>query len=330
MKKILVIRFSSIGDIVLTSPVIRALKQQGKYRVHCLTKRRYAAIYQANPFVDKVHSFEEKISEVVKDLQNEGFDFVVDLQKNLRSFKIRWMLQKPDASFPKYNKEKWLLVNLSMNRLPEIHLVDRYFEAVKALGIHNDGKGLDFFIPEKEQIIPRQFNKHLQSAFVGFVIGGQHFTKLLPVEKAASIIKMLSIPVVLLGGPDDRNRGEEIATLCSNKQVINSCGQLSLFGSASLVQQAKVIVTNDTGLMHIAAAFQKPIISIWGNTVPAFGMFPYEPENPENVILSEVTNLSCRPCSKLGYQRCPKKHFRCMMEQDEQFIVREIERLHAK
>ena len=330
MKKILLIRFSSIGDIVLASSVIRALKKQIGCELHILTKQAYSGLYRENPHIDVVHSFNRQLIEVIPTLRTENFDFVVDLQKNLRSMRIKQALKKPSASFPKLNIEKWLLVNLKINRLPKQHIVDRYFQAVESLGVKNDGKGLDYFISQKAFVHLNNFPPLKENSFVGFVIGGQHKTKIFPEEKAAAVIKQLPWPVVLLGGPNDRQSGEKIKELCGKRNVLNACGHLSLDQSASLVRQSGLIITNDTGLMHIAAAFNKPIISIWGNTIPEFGMFPYEPENPQRVVIAEVKGLKCRPCSKIGFSKCPKGHFKCMLLQDEDFIIREAFRLFPK
>jgi ADP-heptose:LPS heptosyltransferase len=330
LKKILLIRFSSIGDIVLVSPVIRALKTQTGCELHVLSKQAYSNLYRKNPHVDVVHSFSRELAEVIPRLRQENFDFVVDLQKNLRSARIKQSLKKPSASFPKLNIEKWLLVNFKINRLPNQHIVDRYFQAVESLGVTNDGKGLDYFIARKDYVDLNNFPPLKENAFVGFVIGGQHKTKIFPEEKVAAVIKRLPWPVVLLGGPDDRKAGEKIKALCARQDVLNACGQLSLDQSASLVRQSGLIITNDTGLMHMAAAFNKPIISIWGNTIPEFGMFPYEPENPQRVVIAEVKGLKCRPCSKIGFSKCPKGHFKCMLLQDEDFIVHEALRLFPK
>ncbi|MBN2615989.1 MAG: glycosyltransferase family 9 protein [Bacteroidales bacterium] len=327
MKKILLIRFSSIGDIVLVSPVIRALKTQLDCELHILTKKKSHQLYDHNPYVDHIHIIEKSASEIIPELKKERYDFVVDLQKNLRSLRVKRGLKAPYASFPKLNVKKWLLVQWKMNVLPEVHIVDRYFDAVKSLGIHNDGQGLDYFIPEEDFVDLNEFPPLKAKAYVGFVIGGQHKTKMLPPEKAARIISRLPWPVVLLGGPEDKENGEQIRNLSDHHHVFNSCGQFSLHQSASLVKQAGLIISNDTGLMHIAAAFQKPVISLWGNTVPELGMTPYEPQTPERVVISEVKGLSCRPCSKIGYDKCPKGHFKCMMNQDEEFIVKEAKRL---
>lgn len=327
LKKILLIRFSSIGDIVLTTPVVRALKEQLNCKLHVLTKKQYQFLFSNNTNVDVVHSFENNIKETISQLKVENFDFIVDLQKSLRSIKIIKNLKKPNSSFTKLNVEKWLLVNFKINKLPNIHIVERYFEAVKTLGVLNDNKGLEYYYPHSELINPNTIHADLTKGFIAFVIGGQHFTKIMPAEKVASIISKLNLPVLLLGGPEDKLRGDEIVELAKNNLVINTCGKYSLNGSASLIEQAGLVITNDTGLMHIAAAFKKPIISLWGNTVPEFGMYPYLPNNKEKFVIAEVKNLNCRPCSKIGHKKCPKTHFKCMLNQDEEFIVKSASKL---
>lgn len=327
MKKILVIRFSSIGDIILTTPLIRALKTQINCQLHVLTKEKYSLLFATSPYVDQIHTFHNKLNEIIPDLRTEGFDFVVDLHKNLRSFQVKRALKVASASFPKANPEKWLMVNLKINRLPKKHIVDRYFQAVISLGVKNDGKGLDYFIPEKDFIDLNEYPLLKKKPFVAFAIGGRHYTKLFPVQKVVAVIDQLQQPVVLLGGNEDRETAEQIKGLCTHDGVMNACGQLNLHQSASLVRQSALVITNDTGLMHIAAAFKKPIISIWGNTIPEFGMYPYEPDEEQKVVMVQVKDLKCRPCSKIGFKKCPKGHFKCMMNQDENFIVREAKRL---
>ncbi len=326
-KKILVIRFSSIGDIVLTTPVIRAIKKHGGHEIHALTKKQNRGLYENNPSVTRVFSFELSISEILPDLVEENYDFVIDLQKNLRSSKIRRKLKSTSYTFPKLNIEKWLLVNLKINKLPGIHIVDRYFKAVETLGIENDKKGLEFHIPPDDELAPELIDERLRDGYIAFVIGGQHYTKILPAEKASEIINGIDLPVVLLGGPDDKARGDEIRKLCPDSVIFNTCGEFNINQSASLVQLSDVVITNDTGLMHIASAFGKPTISIWGNTVPEFGMYPYFPDSPEKYYLSEVKGLSCRPCSKIGHKKCPKKHFKCMMDQNTEKILEKLNKI---
>ena len=313
--KILVVRFSSIGDIVLTTPVVRMLKKQLNAQVHYLTKSSYVSLLKNNPYIDLVYQIENSISEVIADLKKEKYDYVIDLHSNLRTQILKFRLGMPAKSFNKLNMEKFLLTNFNLDNIPQIHIVDRYLETVKHLGVKNDNQGLDFFLSANDKMDISIFPKN----YIVFVIGGQHATKILPNEKIISIIKKVNKPVLLVGGPEDAHRGEEIAKACD--KVVNTCGKYSILQSASLVQQATMVITHDTGMMHIAAAFNKKIFSVWGNTVPEFGMYPYlESEQSKRI---EVKGLNCRPCSKIGYDKCPKGHFKCMQEIDENLFLSE-------
>jgi ADP-heptose:LPS heptosyltransferase len=318
--KILVIRFSSIGDIVLTTPVVRCLKQQlPGAEVHFLTKASFAGLVRDNSYIDKVHVLENDLSSVISDLKNEKFDFIADLHHNLRSARVKTALGVKSSAFNKLNIEKWLLVNLKFNRMPSAHLVDRYMKTVASLGVKYDGGGLDYFIPEKDQVSISDIPEPFSRGYYAFVIGAKHATKRLPDSKISEIINRINLPVVLLGGKEDQVSAEAI-TAQTGALVFNACGKYGLNGSASLVQQSKFVITHDTGLMHIAAALRKKIISVWGNTVPEFGMYPFLPSGEGESVIIENKNLSCRPCSKIGYDKCPKGHFRCMTEVDVEAI----------
>lgn len=318
--KILILRFSSIGDIILTSPVVRCLKQQLKNsEIHFLTKKSFVSVVQNNPNIDKVFSFEKDVDEILPELKKENYNWVIDLHHNLRSMQMKRALDKPSKSFNKLNIEKWLLVNLKINRLPNKHIVERYFETVAHIGVKNDLKGLNFFIDVKDEIDISSLPKEFSTGYIALVIGAKHNTKKLPTEKIISICKKINRPIVLIGGKEDMETGEKITSQISN--IFNACGKYNLQQSASLIKQAKKVITHDTGMMHIAAAFQKNIISIWGNTVPEFGMYPYMPGNELNSQIVEVENLSCRPCSKIGFEKCPKGHFKCMNEIDENLCL---------
>jgi len=318
LKKILVIRFSSIGDIVLTTPVIRCLKKQLNIELHYLTKSSFKGMLNNNPYVDKVHTIDKEIdAELIQQLNAENFDFIADLHNNLRTLRLKRALKVAYKSFSKLNIQKWLLVNLKINKMPDVHIVDRYLDTVTHLGVVNDNDGLDYFIPEASQVDVSRLPKQQAKEYVGIVIGGQHATKMMPVKKLIHVCENLSEPIVLLGGPEDASRGEEIVKAVGAK-VFNACGKFKLDESASLVQQANWIITHDTGLMHIAAAFKKRIVSVWGNTVPELGMYPYQ-AGPHSKMV-EVKGLSCRPCSKIGFAKCPKTHFKCMEHDIEEVI----------
>lgn len=312
MKKILLIRFSSIGDIVLTSPVVRCIKQQlPDAELHVLTKSSYRAIYAANPYINKVYEFKGNMKELIAELRKEHYDFIVDLHRNWRSLRVKMALCRPSASFPKLDFRKFLYTKLKLGHLPQVHIVDRYFKAVEKLNVHNDGQGLDFFFNEGDELHFEDLPEAFHEGFVAIVIGGQHATKILPEDKVVEVCNALDYPVILVGGPEDAARGERIKEKVGT-YVGNSCGTLTVGQSASLLRLADAVITNDTGMMHIAAALRKPIVSVWGNTVPEFGMYPYLPQGAQPAAIVENKNLKCRPCHKLGYAKCPKGHFNCM------------------
>jgi ADP-heptose:LPS heptosyltransferase len=310
--KILVVRFSSIGDIVLTTPVVRMLKNQLNTEVHFLTKAPFVSLLKNNPYVDSIFQIDKSINEVISDLKKENYDYVIDLHSNLRTQILKLKLGVTAKSFNKLNWEKFFLTNFKTNILPDVHIVDRYLDTVKFLGITNDNKGLDFFLSDADKVDLAEFQKD----YIAFVIGGQHTTKILPTAKIISICNKLNKAVLLIGGPNDIERGDEISKASS---AINTCGDYSLLQSAFLIKNSAYVISHDTGMMHIAAAFKKKIYSVWGNTIPEFGMYPYLSD--ENSKLIEVKDLSCRPCSKIGYDKCPKGHFKCMHEiDDNQFL----------
>ena len=326
--KILVIRFSSIGDIVLTTPVIRCLKNQiSDVEIHVLTKKKFSSLYKTNPYINKVYEYDDSLKKNIEELKLENYDYIVDLQKNKRSLRVTRALHCQHSSFPKLNFKKFLLTTFKINLMPDIHIVDRYFKAVEKLGVKNDYQGLDFFISEKNNYPLSELPEDFQNGYHAFVIGGTYKTKILPAVKVSEVIKKLNEPVILLGGPDDVERAEEIISAVSYQlSAISLVGKINLEQSASIVKNAKSVLTNDTGLMHIAAAFHKNVVSVWGNTVPELGMYPYLPNEKEKCHIIECKDVKCRPCSKLGFKECPRRHFKCMMEIDCDAIV---ERLRA-
>lgn len=324
--KILIIRFSSIGDIVLTSPVPRCIKNKyPKAEIHFLTKGQYASLLAFNPYIDKVHVLDKSPSSKAMELKKEGYDFVIDLHNNLRTQIFKSVLGAESQAFDKVNFEKWLAVSFKqISTLPQIHIVDRYVNACRTIGVANDKEGLDFFINPNENI--DAFISQIGEGFVAWAVGAQHFTKRFPSDKIIEVCRKLNMKIVLLGGKEDKAEADKIAT-SSSGQITNLCGSMSIHQSAMMVKAAKLLVTNDTGLMHIAAAFKKPIVSIWGNTIPEFGMTPYYGKYEISNTKFEIRDLNCRPCSKIGFKSCPKQHFKCMNEISVAEIAQTIEQM---
>jgi len=311
--KILIIRLSSIGDLVLITPIIRTVQQQLNAEIHLLVKNKFREVLQGNPYVTKFIDYEDQVNGQIN-LLEEAYDLVIDLHNNWRTKRLRVRLGVKSISYKKKNIQKWILTNFKFNCLPKEHLVDRYFDSVKTLGVENDHKGLDFIVSNEAKTMAEAYIPH--SAFLAIVIGAAHQTKVPPVSVFLNLIQNLDLPCILLGGPMDFIKGEEIVSK-SNKEVLNLAGKLSLSASAAVIERTSFVITPDTGLMHIAAALNKNIVSIWGNTVPEFGMYPYLPRDSTALdYRSEVQNLSCRPCSKIGFEKCPKGHFKCMEDQN--------------
>jgi ADP-heptose:LPS heptosyltransferase len=323
--KILILRFSSIGDIVLTTPVIRTLKSQLEdASIHYATKKEFGILLENNPYVDKVHTLENSLNDLVRELKKEQFDYVIDLHHNVRTKIIKTRLRRPSYTLKKLNLLKWIRVNLKIDILPNKHIVDRYMETVEPLKVKMDNLGLDYFIPEKDEVDLEWLPEGFRKKFVAVVIGARYKTKQLPYKRLVELCDRINKPVVLLGGKEDEALGDEIEAFFSRENspheetlkdklgkkttVYNGCGKFNLNQSASLLKQSMVVFSHDTGLMHIAAAFRKKIYSIWGNTIPEFGMYPYRTQ----FVIFENKKINCRPCSKIGFDKCPKGHFKCM------------------
>lgn len=316
MPKFLILRFSSIGDLVATSPIPRWLKQQvPDAEVHFLVKQQFASLLEASPYIDQVFSFDKEknpLTTVLADLKAEEYDWVLDLHKNWRTLTVRRALKKPVLSFDKLSFKKWLFIQFHINKLPSIHIAERYRLGLAPLQLNNDGWGLDHFIPQSAEVYLDNIDPRLaQQDYIGLVIGAAHSTKRLPTPRLKQLCEALPQHlIVLLGGPGDQEAANSI--IQAGPHVINTCGQLSINQSASLVQQARVVVAHDTGLMHMAAAFKRPLVVLWGSTHPAFGLFPYLPKQAPQALHIANNTLSCRPCTKIGNASCPKGHFDCM------------------
>lgn len=325
--RILVLRFSSIGDIVLTTPVLRALKTQldGEVEIHFYTKQKFAHILEANPHVSYVHVMERTVQEALPDLLQIGFDYIIDLHNNIRSSVVKRRLKCLAFTFKKYNVEKWLWVNLGINRMPNVHIVDRYMDTLKAFGVKDDGKGLDYFIPQDTPypILPEGF----EDGFIAVSVGAMHVGKTPGLSTLRLICQNKNRKILLLGsGKDDFARADQIEKEFGG-HVYNGVNVFSLHQSAQLLRDARLVITGDSGLMHMASAFGQKIISLWGCTVPGFGMYPYRP-HPESVMI-EPHGRKKRPCSKLGNRCKYGKDNLCIDHLSSEEITNAIEKLWA-
>lgn len=307
-----------MGDIIYTTPVVRCLKMQlPDCEVHFLTKKAFSYIYDNNPYLDKLHTLQPRLSDTIKAIKAEKFDLIIDLHTNLRTTVIKLATGLPSSTYKKERIRKWLALRFKWGRLISTkHLVDRYLDTVRFLGVINDNKSIDYYISKDYQLEDFLPPSH-QAGFVAFVIGATHFTKRMPNDKIIDLCRQIELPVVLLGGNDVKQNALEIKNAIGDK-IYNTCGLTDLDQSVFLVSKAQKVIGFDTGLTHISEAFNKPLASIWGGTTPdLLGVYPYKISQS----LIAGIDLSCRPCSKFGLGACPLGHFKCMKNIQTEEIV---------
>jgi ADP-heptose:LPS heptosyltransferase len=307
-----------MGDIIYTTPVVRCLKLQlPDCEVHFLTKEQFKYIYEHNPYLTKLHLLKPKLKDTIADIKAENFDLIIDLHNNIRTSIIKLATFLPASTYKKERFTKWLALKFKWKSLySKDHLVDRYLKTVKFLDVKNDDKPIDYYIAKSYKLEDFLPESHTQS-FVAFIIGATHFTKRMPVEKVIDICRGINEPIVLLGGKDVIQNAEAIQHALGNK-VYSTCGKTNLDQSVFIVSKAKKVIGFDTGLTHIAEAFNMPHVSIWGSTAPELlGVFPYKIDDSLEVGIE----LPCRPCSKFGLEACPLGHFKCMKDIPDSQII---------
>lgn len=316
VKNLLIIRLSSLGDILLTTPLIRSIKKQfPSVNIDFLTREQYADILKYNPYLRKTFTMTENHEELSGIISQNKYDLILDLQNNLRSHKLSGKSGAKKLRFNKHDIKKFLLVNFKINKMKELPPIPvRYSRTLKNFKL--DEKGLEIFLPEN---ITSELKENAN--YIGLAPGSRHFTKMWPENYYIYLCKMLLVndfKVVLLGGKSDKGICDEISRLLP--KTINLCTDDNILQIAADMKKCRAVVCNDSGLMHTACAVGVPVLTFFGSTVKEFGFTPY---NCKNLIL-ENNSLSCRPCSHIGRSSCPKKHFKCMMEMTPQMAFKNI------
>jgi heptosyltransferase-2 len=305
-QKIAVIRLSSLGDVLLTIPVIRALKQQyPNSEIDFVVKKQYADVLKFNPNISNIIIYDPgNVNSIKDEIKNNGYDLIIDLQNNFRSRTLIKNINTEIRRFHKPSIKKFLLVRFKINLLRELKTIPQMY--AESANVQLDEKGLELFIPDN---ITPQIEKGKN--YIGLCPGSKHFTKCWPKEYFIELGNSLlakGFEIAVIGGKDDQNICANVSGLI--KGSINLCNDNDLFQTAANIKQCKAVVCNDSGLMHVSAAVGIPMIAIFGSTVKEFGFVPYHVRN----LLLENNSLSCRPCSHIGLDKCPQKHFKCMKE----------------
>jgi lipopolysaccharide heptosyltransferase II len=320
--KILIIRLSSIGDIILTTPLLRSVRNTyPDARITYVTKKQFTSLLADSPYIHELIAFDKAdgfrgLRGIKRQLKKQHFDVYLDIHKNWRSRYLRIGLGvKLAGTYPKYIIRRTLLVRLKLNLYRHIQPVYlRYFQAARKLGVQYDGKGTEIQVSQAATATVRDL---LTARGYGFdrplVIicpGATYFNKRWKsdgfVETARHLIREKSAFVVVHGGREDAALCHEIAEGI-NSGAVNMAGTLGLSESAALLGLSSLVIANDSGLLHLAQSQKRPVIGIYGSTTRELGFFPLE----GNSVAVEAP-VPCRPCTPKGLNYCPKTHFHCM------------------
>lgn len=321
-KKILIIRLSSIGDIILASPLIRLLKKKfNQAKIDMVVCTEFEELICANPNINQVILFNRKtglggLLKLCKKIREEEYDLIIDIHKKLRSFFICLTSgAKQKTSYNKHSFLRFLLVKFKVNCYKEIPFISNlYLKSIEKFGIVDDGGGLEFYItPSKEAVILELLRiEEVSKAdiLIGIAPGAHWYTKRWFkerfIELANLLIQRKKAKIVIFGGKEEVELSNEIKAALLHKPII-AAGKLSLMETAALLRRCKVLITNDTGIMHIGAAVKTPVVAIFGPTVGEFGYYPYRVANR---VISK--SLPCKPCTTKGTSKCKINTFDCM------------------
>jgi heptosyltransferase-2 len=316
---VLAVRFSSIGDILLTTPLLRAIRQRhGDARLTVVTKEAYAPLLSHNPRVDRVIALGSgrALRDIAREIRAGSFTHRLDLHGSLRSRALRTLAPGRWTSYPKHRIARTWLIRTKRNRYRDRHPVpERYFSAARNLDVSPDGAPPEFFLgPEAEQTVAAWWASSGLPAdrpLIAVAPGAAHATKRWPLEYWRALVSQIvagGFSVAIVGGPGDTRLGDSLAA-SGHGSVANAAGVFGLQGTGALLRRSAAVVSGDTGVMHMATGVGTPVVALYGPTVEAFGFFPY---TRRSTVLEQT--LSCRPCSSQGGPRCPLGHHRCMLE----------------
>jgi len=330
INKILIIRLSSIGDIVLSTHLIRLLRNHfPSAELDFICFSEYQEILNKNKRLSKLHiilksylksSSDKELNDFFKNNEINNYDIIIDLHKNKYSKKIINLSIKNSSKIStkiykikKLRLHKLSLVFFKKPLKNDFQIPDIYLETVREIGIQDDGMGLEIWLPDENEYltVPKKIAEN-HVPIIAIAPGAAHYTKRYPKEKFLNVMNMLSknygAKLILLGGTNDTELCEYLEKSIDTK-IDNYCGKTSLAHTTELINNCDLLITNDTGIMHIAAARQVPIVAIFGSSVKELGFTPFRVSN--QIVEHQIW---CRPCSHIGRESCPLGHFKCMNE----------------
>jgi lipopolysaccharide heptosyltransferase II len=316
---ILAVRFSSIGDVLLTTPLLRALRfRHPSARITFVVKEPYVPLLSASPHVNEVIGIspDHRLSDLAEQLRGHRFSHLLDLHDSLRSRALRVLVPGNWSSYPKHRMARAILIHAKRNVYRDLRPVaERYFSAARALDVEPDGRPPDLFW---DRTAERRVREWFQQSGIPDMVrpvalapGAAHATKRWPLEYWEGLTTLLvaqGCQVVVVGGADDASLGSVLARIAPGR-VHNAAGLFQLQETGALLQRTSAVVSGDTGVMHMATAVGAPVVALFGPTVQPFGFFPYT----KRASVLELT-MGCRPCTSKGGPRCPLGHHRCLRD----------------
>jgi heptosyltransferase-2 len=313
---ILAVRFSSLGDMVLTTPLFRAIKRaEPSARITLLTRAEYVPLFAHNPRIARVIGWDgiSPLRSITRDLRRTGWTHRLDLHGSLRSHLVRRLVGGRWEGYPKRRLARAIQIRFKKDVYRDRrHVVERYFDAARGLGLSPDDQPPEVFVPMEAASAADRFLREAGVAdrtLVALVPGAAHFTKRWPEHHWIALTELLAargLGILVLGGRADAEVGERIARIAGRRGA-SAAGKFDLAGTAALLKRVRVAVAGDTGVMHLATAVQTPVVTLLGPTVREFGFVPY---NARSTILER--DLGCRPCSRMGGPACPLGHHHCL------------------
>ncbi len=329
---ILIIRLSSIGDILLTTAFIRQTRRTfPEADIDFVIKKKFAGLIHSNPHINRVYEYNDlgptKVSDFAKRFTGSEYDYIFDLHNNLRSIYLRHKINAKNKYYIRKNKLAQIaFVKLKNRQLyPYKDIPQRYLDVGHPAGISDDGKGLEiFWNSDTETGITNKFNKmgiDTSNSIIGLAPGAGYFTKRWPVEYFARLVGLINehstYNIAIIGGDNEKEISRKLEHLPG---VYNLCGKLSIIESGIAISKFKCLVSNDSGMMHMATAVNTPVLALFGSSVKEFGFYPYRAK----AVVVDNKNAKCRPCSHVGKNKCPQKHFNCMQEIKPEEVYRQL------
>ena len=332
--RVLLVRFGAMGDLILTTPLVRALRRaHPSARLTMVTRDRYAPLLEGNPHLHRLMALGpgSPLASIARELRGETFTHRIDLHRSLRSRRLRWLVGGRWTSYPKHRLARTALIRMHRDIYRDRRPVaERYFDAARSLDVHPDGDPAEVFLDiatlhRADQALAAGGRRDDSHTLLALAPGAAHATKRWPIAHWADLATRLeaqgTADLVVLGGPEDVAAGAAIAAAAPSRTV-NLAGALTLRETAAVLKRARAAVAGDTGLLHLATAVGTPVVGLYGPTVEAFGFFPYR---GRATVLQR--DLPCRPCSSHGGPACPLGHHRCLADLDPTAVLHALTHL---